>query len=110
MSNLYNVGVTQLSFWLAPNILTLGVGEVDWLYKYEFCGIRNLPIENLNFDLLFEGLDTCATVWFNGHRIYQSDNAFMKHRIPVTELYMPHSDNVLVIHFAAAFMHGKDLE
>lgn len=58
-------------------------------------------------DLVFEGLDTFATVWLNGTEILTSDNMFISHRVNVTHLLKDTND--LEIHFDSAMLRGREL-
>lgn len=56
------------------------MGEQDWLY----CCHVELPSDFLEADIIslcFDGLDTFATLWLNGHQILVSDNIFVPHCI-----------------------------
>ncbi|CAD6580493.1 MAG: hypothetical protein CYPHOPRED_001232 [Cyphobasidiales sp. Tagirdzhanova-0007] len=87
------------------------VGEVDWLYRCSFSTPSAAPDQHV--DLLFDGLDTLATIYINGKRCYTSDNAFTSHRIPITDFLKTEeeaNENEFVIHFSSSFMHGRDLD
>lgn len=67
------------------------------------------PVEPLRKDggdavrvLAFDGLDTFATVRFNGEVVLESDNMFVPHRVPVTDKFKSEGDNVLEIEFKSA--------
>nr|BBH90387.1 beta-mannosidase [Thermosporothrix sp. COM3] len=84
------------------------IGDCDWLYRCEF----EIPDELRQaqvVELCFDGLDTFATVWFNGTRIIGCENMFLSHRVPVTKLLRP-GRNTLHILFEAAMPHGKERE
>ena len=53
------------------------VGKVDWLYRTNFKLSRKIQREKVV--LVFEGLDTFAKVYLNGHLILESevDNAYL---------------------------------
>uniref|UniRef100_A0A060T3C9 Beta-mannosidase B n=1 Tax=Blastobotrys adeninivorans TaxID=409370 RepID=A0A060T3C9_BLAAD len=82
------------------------VGEVDWEYSAEF----EYSDAGHDFDdLVFEGLDTIATVYLNDEVILESDNMFHIHRVNVKGK-LKSGVNKLRILFASAFNHGKKLE
>ena len=56
-------------------------------------------------DLVFDGLDTFATVILNGKEILKADNMFVGHRVPV----QLEADNTLEIIFEPAFLRGREL-
>ncbi|OQV02702.1 Glycosyl hydrolase family 2, sugar binding domain-containing protein [Cladophialophora immunda] len=62
------------------------VGEQTWLYELYF----ELPADAIGTPhqraaLVFDGLDTFATVKLNGQDILKSDNMFVGHRIEISE-------------------------
>ncbi len=74
------------------------VGEKDWLYRLEFTANTDLPYNELCFD----GLDTFASVYFNGKLILENENMFVAQRIPVQLA----NHNTLEIHFKSAWHEG----
>jgi len=83
------------------------VGEVDWEYRTSF----TTPEVQGNIDLVFEGLDTVATVTLNGTEILKSDNMFIPARVPVKEHVKPAGEaNELHIVFESPVKAGKVLE
>ena len=83
------------------------VGETDWEYATEF---TYNPIEGHEFvDLVFEGLDTVATVYLNEERILYSDNMFHSHRVSVTGKVKEGVNSVRIL-FESAFNHAKKVE
>jgi beta-mannosidase len=98
-----------------PNIgenerLIQWVGECDWEYRCSFPSpdnVSTLP----NVELVFEGLDTFATVVLNGKEILKSDNMFLPARIDVKALLKSSGEsNDLSIHFESALRKGSALE
>jgi beta-mannosidase len=84
------------------------VGEADWLYQTTF----DVPAELLEtdqLDLVFDGLDTFASIWINGELLLTSDNMFVPQRRSVKGL-LKASGNVILARFESAFRHGKALE
>ena len=84
------------------------VSERSWTYKACFAspstGIGRIT------DLVFEGLDTLATVSLNGTRILETDNMFVEYRVNVMGNLKPHQsgDNVLEIKFSSAVLRGRE--
>jgi hypothetical protein len=60
--------------------------------------------------LLFEGLDTFATVRLNDITILESDNMFLSHRVNITAALKPSAVNKLVIDFDSALLRGRELQ
>ncbi len=76
------------------------IGERDWIYRTTFAVDASLEGHD-EIDLVFEGLDTVATVRLNGEVILESENMYHSHRIPVRERLRP-GGNDLEIRFASA--------
>jgi beta-mannosidase len=83
------------------------VGEAVWQYRTTFKG-QAVP-RGAKAVLAFDGLDTFATVVFNGKEILKSESMFIRFRVDVTELLSQGSDNELVITFDSAYLRGKKL-
>lgn len=84
------------------------IGEVDWVFKTTF-NVTKEELSNPNVDLVFDGLDTFATVKLNGHEILKTSNQFVAHRVPV-KTYLSEERNELSITFESAFIHGRKIE
>jgi beta-mannosidase len=61
------------------------IEERDWRYRCEF-KVNKQTLAEDRVDLIFEGLDTVATVLLNGTEILRSDNMFHAHSVPVKAL------------------------
>ncbi|GAP92348.1 putative glycosyl hydrolase family 2 [Rosellinia necatrix] len=85
------------------------LAEKCWVYRTRFPKPPGLPSAGTSTitDLVFEGLDTFATVLLNGAEILKSDNMFLSHRIDVTSLLK--DENELEIRFDSAMLRGRDL-
>lgn len=93
------------------------VAERDWWYR------RTLSADELRrggghpagqgrVELVFEGLDTFATVYFNGDKVLVTDNMFTSHRVDVTSLLsncVALGDIELKILFESASVRGRQL-
>lgn len=96
-----------------PNIgenerLIQWVGEVDWLYRTSFPTPTHT---GQNTELVFEGLDTFATVTLNAQEILKSNNMFLPARIDIKHLLKRASEeNVVEILFESALKKGTELE
>lgn len=67
------------------------------------------PSENVTTDLVFEGLDTFATVTLNGKEILKTDNMFVSYRVNVSEHIKQEGENELEIVFDSAWLRGREL-
>lgn len=83
-------------------------GEADWTYATTFTTPADVESKE-NVDLIFEGLDTFATVKLNGTVILESDNMFVPARVPVKSL-LSDKENELEITFRSAITVGNELE
>ncbi|KAH8161088.1 hypothetical protein CIB48_g7156 [Xylaria polymorpha] len=84
------------------------LAEKQWTYRTQFAKPAELSSERPTVtDLVFEGLDTFATVSLNGAGILKSDNMFISHRVDVTSLLRDTND--LEIQFDSAMLRGRDL-
>jgi beta-mannosidase len=76
------------------------VAESDWIYRCSFLVSPELMTEDKIF-LVCEGLDTLATVVFNGHELGHTDNMFRWYEWEVKPFLDPDGVNVLTITFAS---------
>ncbi|KAI1106526.1 glycoside hydrolase family 2 protein [Jackrogersella minutella] len=84
------------------------VNEKNWTYRVEFKKPTGLVVsESVVTDLVFEGLDTFATVLLNGNEVLKSDNMFLTHRVDVSDLLK--NENILEIEFDSAMLRGREL-
>ncbi|ORY13800.1 glycoside hydrolase superfamily [Clohesyomyces aquaticus] len=84
------------------------VADKTWTYKVKLPEISE-PRYGTVTVLAFDGLDTFATVKLNGDVILESDNMFIPHRVDVTKILKPGSDNVLEIDFASARLRAIEI-
>jgi len=66
----------------APEAGLQWIGLADWEYRVVFDAPR-AALHNARSDLVFEGLDTFAEVWLNGHKVLDANNAHRRWRVPV---------------------------
>ncbi|THH15213.1 hypothetical protein EW146_g5231 [Bondarzewia mesenterica] len=87
------------------------IGEADWTFKTTFSVPKEL-LSTTNLDLVFDGLDTFATVKLNNHEILKAENQFVSYRTQVKKYLKLGDDNQqeLQITFASAFIKGRELE
>ncbi|MBE0699330.1 MAG: glycoside hydrolase family 2, partial [Anaerolineaceae bacterium] len=60
--------------------------------------------------LVFEGLDTLATVWLNGKQVGESDNMLIEQRFEVSSSVRPGEENWLVVRLGSALNHARQYE
>lgn len=87
--------------------------ELQWIENEEWEYETTLYLSDLytgrkKYELIFEGLDTYATVYFNDSLILEADNMFRTWTIDVTKL-IKFPDNKIKVHFGSAVKKGKEL-
>ncbi|EQL01852.1 beta-mannosidase [Ophiocordyceps sinensis CO18] len=80
------------------------VGEKPWIYKTTFA--TPALHGRATAELVFEGLDTFASVVLNGKTLLETDNMFIPQRVNVTDVLQRERDNELVITFDVAYFRG----
>lgn len=94
------------------------VAERHWHYRRTISADELRPrhghaVDQGRIDLVFEGLDTFATVYLNDSKILVSDNMFISHRVDVTDLLRPTGKDLgdieLKIVFESAAVRGRQL-
>ncbi|TPX16242.1 uncharacterized protein E0L32_003891 [Thyridium curvatum] len=107
-----NIHLDLLAAGLIPDPF-VGQNEADlqwiqhktWVYTTNF---KAAPVATEELaDLVFEGLDTFATVKLNGSEILRTENMFIGHRVDVRHLLKP--ENELEITFESAYDKGEAL-
>ncbi|WP_407642753.1 glycoside hydrolase family 2 protein [Desertihabitans brevis] len=83
------------------------VGRLDWEYRATVeVGAHELDEPA---SLVFEGLDTVATVHLNGTRVHASENMHRSWRVDVTGVLRPGA-NELTVRFDSALVHAEELQ
>lgn len=78
----------------------------DWEYETTF-SLSESELKNQNIDLIFEGLDTYATVFLNGKLLLETDNMFRTWNTSVKNK-LKKGENHLKIVFKSAVNFGKE--
>ena len=94
--------------FFSQNILELnGLEKRDWWYSKRF----NVPEEysTVRSELVFEGLDTLATVWLNRQCIGQSENMLIPQHFETTKMLLPGTENNLVVHLRSATAAARQM-
>ena len=76
------------------------IEKKNWEYKTSF----QLSTENLkkkNTELVFDGLDTYATVYLNGKLVLKADNMFRQWRVEVRKHLHPGTNKLVVVFLSA---------
>ena len=71
------------------------VGLADWQYRSTF-QVDRATLERGHVALVFDGLDTFADVYLNGHKLVSTDNMFRRWRIPA-KAYLHAGGNTLEV-------------
>ncbi|KAG0649922.1 Beta-mannosidase B [Hyphodiscus hymeniophilus] len=83
------------------------VGEEAWTYSTKFSRPR-VRSHDLNFELVFEGLDTHSTILVNFKEIQKTDNMYLEYRVNISKLI--EEENELEIRFESTFLNGRKME
>lgn len=83
------------------------IDKKDWEYKSVF-EVDKQMLDKKEVLLVFDGLDTYATVYLNGNKILQADNMFRRWEISCKE-YLKEGENELKIVFQSPTMAGLKL-
>ena len=68
-------------YWRDDEAKVQWVGLSDWQYRKRF-NVDAATLARAHIDLVFDGLDTFADVYLNGHMILAADNMFRRWRVP----------------------------
>lgn len=92
--DLLRAGLIADPFYAADADLAQWVEEKEWWYWRRF--ELDDDFARTRTFLEFDGLDTFATVFFNGQEVGRAENMFVAHRFEVTELLQPGENSVAV--------------
>jgi len=76
----------------------------DWMYETTF-NITNIS-ESTHYELVFEGLDTYASVFLNGEKILSADNMYLRWVIDVKPRLRP-GINTLMVYFRSPLVFNE---
>ncbi len=82
------------------------IGEKDWVFETDF-DLSRRTIEHENVNLVFEGLDTYATVFLNGKQILQADNMH-RHWVLDVKTLLKENDNTMKIVFTSPIRINRE--
>jgi len=103
--DLIALGKLKDPFYRIEEYNAYSVAEKEWIYRKEFIFTKK---EYNKAELVFEGLDTLATIYLNGHYIGKAENMFIPHRFDVGN-YLKEGKNLIEVHFASAILKGAAL-
>ncbi len=83
------------------------IGLEDWVYESKFL-LDTALIAEENLEIVFEGLDTYASVYLNDSLIITADNMFRDWRADVKQL-INKGENVLRVEFLSAYSQGLEV-
>lgn len=83
------------------------IADKDWVYRLHFQA-PTISEQDVTTDLVFEGLDTFATVTLNGTEILKAENMHVSYRVNINNA-LKDSENVLEIVFDSARLRGQEL-
>lgn len=69
-------------YWRTNEAKIQWVGLSNWQYRTRF-DVDAATMGRAHVDLVFDGIDTFADVYLNGHEILSADNMFRRWRVPV---------------------------
>ena len=78
----------------------------NWEYETKF-NLSKTELKNQNIDIIFEGLDTYATIYLNGKLLLETDNMFRTWHTSVKDK-LQIGENHIKISFKSASNYGKD--
>jgi|Deesub1362B_J571_1020462.scaffolds.fasta_scaffold00001_593 beta-mannosidase len=105
--DLQRQGLIPDPFYRDNELKVQWVEEKDWEYRREF-HLASLPSPENKVELVFEGLDTLATIFLNGTRVGQTANMFRLYRFDVTSL-LRKGPNSLRIVFTSPVKREQEL-
>ncbi|OWK26478.1 hypothetical protein AJ87_04925 [Rhizobium yanglingense] len=82
------------------------IGRTEWTYR---CSFEAAPDERKVHELVFDGLDTIATIRLNGEEVARSFNQHRTYRFDVSAL-LKAGVNELSVTFHSAYAHGAEME
>ena len=82
------------------------IGKDDWTYR---CTLDASPDAGKIHELVFDGLDTVATIVLNGEELGRTFNMHRTYRFDVSER-LKQGSNELVVAFRSAYAYGAEME
>jgi beta-mannosidase len=104
-TDLLDNGLIPDPFWGTNERDLQWIGERDWEYRSALPAADGL-LAHERIDLLFEGLDTYASVRLNDAPILEADNMYRAWRVPVKQ-WLHAGENTLTVRFRSPLREGK---
>ncbi|MDG5798883.1 glycoside hydrolase family 2 protein [Marinilabiliaceae bacterium ANBcel2] len=95
-TDLFNNGIIEDPFYRANEDSVQWISKKDWVYRSLFDVTRE-DLVNDNIDLVFDGLDTHASVYLNGDHLMDTDNMFREWSKEVRDLLVEGENNLEII-------------
>ena len=95
--NLYDAGLIPHPYLGVVEEQLLWISDHPWTYSTHF-DVDKKTLENDVVELVFEGIDTYASVSLNGQKLFDANNQFRTWKQDVKPLLKP-TDNLLVLDF-----------
>ncbi|WP_078378750.1 beta-mannosidase [Sutcliffiella halmapala] len=105
-SNLIERKLIEDPFYGHNDLKCQWVEEKVWWYRTTF-EFNDEVTKDDRYELIFEGLDTFATVYLNGVEIGSTENMFISHTFEVAR-ELKQGKNVLAVKFDPVHVHVKD--
>lgn len=83
-------------FWDRNETACAWMESREWWYRTGLDAEAEMLASGDRLDLVFQGLDTFATIWLNGRELGRSRNMFREARFDVTHLLQPGQNTVAV--------------
>ena len=81
------------------------VEEKEWWHRIQFIGDKQPLGKGERLFLVFHGIDTFATIWFNGHEVGRTKNMFRKHEFDISDLYQFGGSNTIAVCIDPPLVH-----
>lgn len=82
------------------------IEEKEWWYRTKF-QLDNRPAQHEKLELVFEGLDTFATIYVNGLEVAKTANMHRGYSFDITRIAKT-GKNTIAVRFDPLFLHHKD--
>ncbi len=106
-TDLLHHGLIPEPYWGRNELALQHLEEQDFTYRMEF-QVDAVLLDEERVDLVFEGVDTVATIFLNGSELARVDNMFVGYRFEVKKLLKPGAANLIEIKFRSAMKEIRD--
>lgn len=100
-TDLMDAGIIEDPFYGDNEKRVQWVGEKDWEYRRQF-DVSEQDLAQTHMELVFEGIDTYATIFVNGHKVLRTDNMFRTWRVDV-KAFLHEGQNEIRVTFDSVF-------